>query len=46
MYVLLSSVCIRANLKPDFISFPVHRIPLLHLSQWLLANDHICVLNS
>ena len=29
MYVLLSSVSIRANFKPDFISFPVHRIPFV-----------------
>ena len=29
MYVLLSSVSIRANFKPDFISVPVHRILLL-----------------
>ena len=45
MYVLLSSVSIRANFKPDFISFPVHRIPLLRLSQWLTIlsqQSHLC----
>ena len=45
MYVLLSSVSIRANFKPDFISFSVHRIPLLSLSQWLTIlsqQSHLC----
>ena len=45
MYVLLSSVSIRAKFKPDFISFPVHRIPLLRWSQWLTIlsqQSHLC----
>ena len=36
---------IRANFKPDFISFPVHRTPLSRLSQWLTILSqqlHLC----
>ena len=41
-----TSVSIRANFKPDFISFPVHRTPLSRLSQWLTILSqqlHLCL---
>ena len=40
-----TSVSIRTNFKPDFISFPVHITPLSRLSKWLTILSqqlHMC----